>query len=254
MKIIGIIPARYQSQRLPAKPLANIGGKTMIQRVYEQALQASCLNEVYVATDHPEIESEVLSFKGKVVRTATHHKSGTERCNQAIQLIPNNCHALINIQGDEPFIHPNQINEVANLLQNSQAQIATLIKKITTFNDLINANNPKVVIDKNGKALYFTRQCIPYVQNYPSQQWLHKNTFYKHIGIYGYTINTLQQIVNLPQSPLEKAENLEQLRWLENGYAIQTHITTYDSISVDTNEDLQQAIEFAKQFDTLTKA
>ncbi|RMG79850.1 MAG: 3-deoxy-manno-octulosonate cytidylyltransferase [Bacteroidetes bacterium] len=235
MKIIGIIPARYQSSRFPGKPLADIKGKTMIQRVYEQALLCPDLSEVIVATDDNRILNHVKEFGGKVVMTSPHHQSGTERCAEVLNQV--SCDAVINIQGDEPFIDPSQITQVAQLLKNGNS-IATLIKKIDDLTILNNPNIPKVVIDKTGKALYFSRATIPYVRDHKAA--LNTHVFYKHIGIYGYLSKTLKEIVKLKPSPLEIAERLEQLRWLENGFSIQTSETQIETFGIDVPEDLKK--------------
>lgn len=243
MNIIGVIPARYQSSRLVGKPLADIGGKIMIQRVYEQAKKANCLQEVYVATDDQRIFDEVKNFGGEVVMTAESHKSGTDRCGEVAQILQKKqaIDVIINIQGDEPFINPNQINEVGKLFKQETTQIATLVKVIDNQEELTNVNIPKVVLAATGKAVYFSRQTIPFLRNYPIEQWLTQHTFYKHIGIYGYRTNILAQLVQLPIATLEKMECLEQLRWLANDFEIQTAVTTYATIAVDTPKDLALA-------------
>lgn len=237
IQITGIIPARFSSTRFPGKPLVLIDGKTMIQRVYEQSKKSQCLQKVVVATDDERILNHVISFGGEAIMTAVHHQSGTERCAEVAEKISSD--AYINIQGDEPYIHPEQIDEVALLLQKSEVQIATLIKKITGAEELFNTNKPKVVISNTNKALYFSRQTIPFVRGLEPSQWLSRQDFYKHIGIYGYKRNTLLEIVRLPMSALEKSEALEQLRWLENSYDIHVGITEMESYSVDTEEDLK---------------
>jgi 3-deoxy-manno-octulosonate cytidylyltransferase (CMP-KDO synthetase) len=235
MRIIGIIPARYQSSRFPGKPLVEIKGKTMIRRVYEQASLCSDLSEVIVATDDSRIFNHVKQFGGKAVMTSPQHQSGTERCAEVLNQI--SCEAVINIQGDEPFINPLQIKQVAQLLKNGST-IATLIKKIEDIKILKNPNIPKVVIDKTGKALYFSRAAIPYVRD--GEEPLKTHVFYKHIGIYGYFSETLKEIVKLKPSPLETAEKLEQLRWLEHGFSIQTAETQIETHGIDTPEDLER--------------
>lgn len=237
MQITGIIPARYASTRFPGKPLVDIEGKTMIQRVYEQSKKSNMLNKVVVATDDERIYNHVISFGGEVVMTSSHHQSGTERCAEVAEKIM--ADAYINIQGDEPYIQPEQINEVALLLQKQEVEIATLVKEITDYEELFNVNKPKVVIGADKKALYFSRQTIPFVRDIEQAKWLNHQVFYKHIGIYGYKRNVLLELINLPISMLEKAEALEQLRWLENGYNIYTSITQFESYSVDTQEDLK---------------
>ncbi|MFD1186938.1 3-deoxy-manno-octulosonate cytidylyltransferase [Pontibacter rugosus] len=242
MKVIGIIPARYASTRFPGKPLTDINGKSMIQRVYEQA-KKSGLAEVLVATDDARILEHVKAFGGKAVMTDSNHQSGTDRCFEAYQLNDEPYEYIINIQGDEPFIHPEQIELVATCFNSTHTQLATLIKKIETPEELFNVNSPKVVVGTTGEALYFSRQPIPYCRNIPSDIWHKQHTYYKHIGIYGYRADILEQITQLPPSALETAESLEQLRWLENGFRITTAITDHETIGIDTPEDLQRAIE-----------
>ncbi len=240
LKIIGIIPARYASSRLPGKPLVNIGGKSMIQLVYEQVKKCNSITEVVVATDNELIYKNVIDFGGKVVMTSPNHQSGTDRCQEAVENL--NCDAdyIINIQGDEPFIQPNQINLLTNLLD-GQTEIATLVKKIEDFETLFNENTPKVVLNNSHESIYFSRQTIPFLRGIDKAKWLEFNTFYKHIGIYGYRKDVLKALSNLEQTTLEKAESLEQLRWLENGYKIKVAITPYDSIGIDTPDDLVAA-------------
>jgi 3-deoxy-manno-octulosonate cytidylyltransferase (CMP-KDO synthetase) len=236
LKILGIIPARFASTRFPGKPLIDIGGETMIRRVYEQAKKAASLFDVLVATDDQRIYEEVISFGGKVMMTASHHQNGTERCAELANNIK--ADAIINIQGDEPFIHPEQIDTLASLFNGPDCQIATLVKVCDNSSLLEQPSIIKATVNKDFKALYFSRSVIPYVRNSQS-----KPTFYKHIGIYGYRADILQEIVKLKPSPLEMAESLEQLRWLENGYNILTAITTHESISIDIPEDLERVTE-----------
>lgn len=242
MKTIGIIPARYASTRFPGKPLVDIAGKTMIQRVYEQAVKSELLQTVLVATDDERIADVVRGFGGKVVMTANHHQSGTDRCFEALNIIDQSFDAVVNIQGDEPFIHPEQIDKIVNLLSRPEVQLATLCKKILNEDELNNPNCVKVVLDNQLRALYFSRYPIPYVRDEQNAAMLEQNSFFKHIGIYGYKAETLAQITKLPPSFLEKAEALEQLRWLENGFKIFVDITDKESISVDKPDDLQKLI------------
>jgi len=244
MKIIGIIPARYSSTRFPGKPLIDIGGKSMIQRVYEQAQKASCLTNVLVATDDNRIMEHVLSFGGKAILTSENHKSGTDRCFEAIQNFDKTVDVVINIQGDEPFIKSEQIDLVASCFNQNEVQIATLVKKITTDDELFNVNIPKVILNSHSQAIYFSRQTLPYVRGQEEKQWLNKQTFYKHIGIYAYKTDVLAQITQLKQSDLELAESLEQLRWLENGYKINVKITDFESVAVDVPDDLKKLNKF----------
>lgn len=240
MKILGIIPARYASTRFPGKPLVDIGGKTMIQRVYEQASKAN-LAKVVVATDDERITKEVERFGGQYIFTGSQHQSGTDRCAEVAQQLPD-FEVVINIQGDEPFIDPAQIALVASCFEDEQVELATLIKEIHTEAELFNANLPKVVLNAQGKAIYFSRNPIPYIRNAEKENWITAHQFYKHIGIYGYRRNTLLAITQLPQSSLELAESLEQLRWVENGYQIQTKVTDLETIAIDTPEDLQKIV------------
>jgi 3-deoxy-manno-octulosonate cytidylyltransferase (CMP-KDO synthetase) len=240
MRILGVIPARFASTRFPGKPLAMIHGKSMVRRVYEQALQAKTLTNILVATDDTRIFEEVLSFGGKVVLTNPNHPSGTDRCLEALNHINEPFDAVINIQGDEPFIDPAQIDQLAEILKNPNVQIATLAKKITSNDELFNANVVKVIFDASGKAIYFSRNPIPYLRGSERADWLQNFDFFKHIGLYGFSFKTLSEITQIPQSKLEKAESLEQLRWLENGYAIVLGLTENDSFGIDTPEDLQK--------------
>jgi 3-deoxy-manno-octulosonate cytidylyltransferase (CMP-KDO synthetase) len=243
MSILGIIPARFASTRFPGKPLVQIGGKTMIQRVYEQAQKAN-LQKVLVATDDVRILTHVKEFGGNVVLTSESHESGTDRCFEAYKQNNEDFEYIINIQGDEPFIQPEQINLLADLLQDNSVQLATLIKKIHTEEELHNTNLPKVVTDVRGQAILFSRQTIPFLRNVPPSDWLTRHTFYKHIGIYGYRTDILEQITQLPIGTLEKCESLEQLRWLENGFKIMTAVTELENLGIDTPEDLEKAVKF----------
>lgn len=237
MKILGIIPSRYASTRFPGKPLVQIAGKSMIRRVYEQASKSTLLDAVVVATDDQRIADEVTSFGGRYIFTSDTHQSGTDRCAEVVSHFPD-MDAVVNIQGDEPFIDPEQIDLVARCFDDPDVQLATLVKAITSAEDLFNTNIPKVVFNKLQEAIYFSRQTIPFVRNQMPEQWLLAHPYYKHIGIYGYTAAVLQAITLLPPSALELAENLEQLRWLENGYKIKVRITTLETLAIDTPEDL----------------
>ena len=241
MKILGIIPARYASTRFPGKPLVEIEGKTMIQRVYEQAMKCASLARVVVATDSDEIFSHVGMFGGSAVMTGDHHRSGTERCQEVVEKLQLEGEAydyVINIQGDEPFIEPDQISQVASCFTGQQAKLATLIRKITDAEELTSSNVVKVVVDNLGSALLFSRSAIPFARGFEPEAWLSVATYYKHIGIYGYQVSVLGEIVGLPPSPLEITESLEQLRWLAYGYKITTQVTEYESIAIDTPADL----------------
>lgn len=239
-KIIGIIPARYASTRFPAKPLADINGKSMVQRVYEQARKARTLQQVVVATDDQRIYDHVKSFGGEVVMTHQEHQSGTDRCWEAYTLAGWEADYIINIQGDEPFIHPQQINTLANTLVDKEVQLATLIKVIDNQETLLNPNSPKVVINTRHEAIYFSRHPLPYLRGLHQRDWFGKHTYYKHIGIYAYRSDVLAEITKLKPSSLELAESLEQLRWLEHGYKIKVAVTEYESHGIDTPEDLEK--------------
>ena len=241
-KILGLIPARYASSRFPGKPLADIGGKPMIQRVYEQAKKV--LPTVCVATDDERIRAAVETFGGKVVMTSDKHKSGTDRCAEALDIIESQLNtkfdAVLNIQGDEPFIEPEQIRTLADMFDRNEVEIATLVKKAECKADVFNPNKPKVVVANDGKALYFSRQAIPYLRGVDETEWTEKYEFYNHIGLYGYRADVLRRLTKLPQGILERAESLEQLRWLENGFAIYVSRTELESLSVDTPDDLEE--------------
>jgi len=239
MKILGIIPARYASTRFPGKPMVDIGGKVMIQRVYEQCLKCPGLDQVVVATDDERILNHIHSFGGKAVMTSADHQSGTDRCAEVAANHPE-YDVVINIQGDEPYIDPVQIAKVAACFNTPDAQIATLIKKITVADDLHNVNSPKVIINKLAEAIYFSRTAIPYLRGQEPNEWLQHFTYFKHIGIYGFRSEVLQAVTRLPVSSLEKAESLEQLRWIENGYRIKVAETDLETQAVDTPEDLEK--------------
>jgi 3-deoxy-manno-octulosonate cytidylyltransferase (CMP-KDO synthetase) len=239
MNIIGIIPARYGSTRFPGKPLVNIDGMSMVQRVYEQSAKAKKLSRVVIATDDDRIVSHVKDFGGQVIMTSPQHQSGTDRCAEIIRNdAENKWDVVINIQGDEPFIHPEQIDLLCSLFENADTQIATLVKEIKSSDELFNHNNPKVILNKIKEAIYFSRSPVPYNRNFPEQEWIKHNTYYKHIGIYGYRADVLLQISDLPKTKLEVTESLEQLRWIENAYRIRAEITSLESIAIDTPDDL----------------
>lgn len=240
MRSIGIIPARYASTRFPGKPLAEINGKIMIQRVYEQAKKASALHHVVVATDDERIQKAVLDFGGEVVMTSSEHQSGTDRCLEALRQQEMEFEIVVNIQGDEPFISPDQINLILSCFHQENTEIATLVKLIEDEKELWNTNKPKVLMDEDDFAIYFSRQCIPYLRDVEKEKWLEEFNFYKHIGMYAYRTETLAELCALKPSRLERAEGLEQLRWIENGYKIKTAITDEEALSVDSPEDLEQ--------------
>ncbi len=238
MSILGIIPARYASSRFPGKPLVDIAGKSMIQRVYEQAAKCADLTDVMVATDDDRIFNHVIQFGGKAIMTGDHHQSGTDRCAE-VAAIHSDYDAIINIQGDEPYIDPEQISKLAACFAAPDVQIATLIKRIRNEQELHNPNSPKVVVYKLNEAVYFSRSALPHIRGEQPENWLEFYTYYKHIGIYAYRADVLQQITKLEVSALEKAEALEQLRWIENGYRIKVAETDFETYAVDTPADLE---------------
>lgn len=247
--LAGIIPARYASSRFPGKPLVMIGGKSMIERVYEQASKA--LDLVYVATDDIRIFDAVKNFGGKVVMTSSEHQSGTDRCAEAVMNISKETGTridiVINIQGDEPFIKPEQIELLISCYSDPSVEIATLIRKVEPGEEMENPNQPKVITDIFGNSIYFSRSVIPFIRDTPPAEWSSTHVFYKHIGLYAYKTGTLQKITRLVRSPLEIAESLEQNRWLENGYRIRTAITEWESVCIDTPGDLENAIKLIER-------
>jgi len=246
MKIIGIIPARYTSTRFPGKPLVDMLGQTMIQRVYNQVKKSKHLKQVVVATDDQRIYDHVLSFGGNACMTSGNHLSGTDRCHEALKKEKENFDFAINIQGDEPFIDPNQIDLLCSSIT-LQTELATLIQKISTLEQLNSPGEAKVVINKDQEAIYFSRSPIPFVQKGDLKDWIGKTTFYRHVGLYAYRADVLEKITKLSPSLLEKAESLEQLRWIENGFKIKTVETEMEeSICIDTPEDLQKALQILK--------
>jgi 3-deoxy-manno-octulosonate cytidylyltransferase (CMP-KDO synthetase) len=249
MKYIGIIPSRYASTRFPGKPLAMIKGKSIIQRVYEQANKTDVLSYIVVATDDKRIEAHVKNFGGNVIMTSERHRNGTERCYEAIQklysIYPNKkWDVVINIQGDEPYINSCQIQKIASCFKNKDVQIATLLKKISQEQELFDPNIVKAVSDKNKKAIYFSRFPIPFYRGKEKSEYLNLHNYYKHIGLYAYKTNVLKIIAKIKPSSLEIAESLEQLRWIENGFKIDIEYTDYDSLSIDTPEDLKKINNF----------
>lgn len=245
MAFIGIIPARFASTRFPGKPLADIAGKSMIRRVYEQATKCTALKEVVVATDHERIYEHVQAF-GRAVMTKASHRSGTDRCREAIDIIGKDRYSkqdvVVNIQGDEPFIHPLQIELLIGCFADEQVQVASLMKKIDHSSELFNENIVKVIVNKRQKAIYFSRSPIPFYRGQEKGQWLKHGTWFRHIGLYAYRIDTLNQIGDIPESPLEKAESLEQLRWIDNGIQIHMAETGMQHHAVDTPEDLEKIL------------
>ena len=246
MKFVGIIPARYASTRFPGKPLAMLGGKPVIQRVYEQV--KDCFDGLYVATDDERIMSAVQAFGGNVVMTSPSCNNGTERCLDAYRRLGIECDVIVNIQGDEPFIRHTQVEALKACFGSPETDIATLVKPFEPADGLERLecpNSPKVVLNEKGYALYFSRSVVPYLRGVEKEKWLQSHTFYKHLGIYAYRANLLETLTTLPQSPMEKAESLEQLRWLENGYRIKVGVTDIETIGIDTPEDLEHAKAFA---------
>jgi 3-deoxy-manno-octulosonate cytidylyltransferase (CMP-KDO synthetase) len=239
----GLIPARFASSRFPGKPLALIGNKPMIQRVYEQSAKSLAL--VYVATDDNRIFDAVMNFGGKAIMTSADHLSGTDRCAEAADLVAaetgRRIDVIVNIQGDEPFIKPEQIDLVKECFIDESVRIATLVRKVEPGEDIFNPNQPKVILNKGGDAIYFSRAAIPYIREAEKSEWSGKHTYYKHVGLYAYRTETLKIITRLQRSPLEISESLEQNRWIENGYRIRTAVTTWESIGIDTPEDLERA-------------
>ena len=248
LRFIVIIPARYASTRFPAKPLALLGGKPVIQHVYEQV--SGVVENVVVATDDERIYSAVEGFGGRVVMTSSNHKSGTDRCWEAYQKQGEEYDVVINVQGDEPFIAHSQLRAIMDCFNDETTDIATLVKPFSEEDGveaLENPNSPKVVLDKQSRAIYFSRSVIPYLRGVEREEWLKKHTYYKHIGMYAFRADVLRQVTSLEQSPLELAESLEQLRWLENGYKIGVGISDVETVGIDTPEDLQRAEEFLKK-------
>lgn len=244
MRTLGIIPARYASTRFPGKPLVQIQGMSMIERVYKQALQSKNLEVVIVATDDERIADHVKAFGGDAMMTNASHASGTDRCAEVLSEQTQSFDVVINIQGDEPFIQPEQIDLLISCFNDpdpSGVQIATLVKKIITVDELKNPNSPKVVLAQNGDALYFSRQAIPFKKEVTFNDWLQHGTYYKHIGIYGYKAQILPKLTALTPGKLEQMESLEQLRWLENGYRIRAKVTDLETMAIDTPEDLEKA-------------
>ncbi len=240
--IVGIIPARYASSRFPGKPLIDIKGKSMIQRVYQQAAKSKLLNKVMVATDDESIFNHVKNFGGEVVMTDEHHPSGTDRCWDAVQQLKEDYQYVINIQGDEPFIEPEQIDELAEILNDGTTELATQMIAVDNYEMLFDKGEVKIVLNKNNEALYFSRMVIPFIKGVDEKEWHKHHQYFRHVGMYAYRKNILEKITQLPVSPLEKAESLEQLRWVENGFIIKCAVTKYESHCIDTPEDLKKLL------------
>ena len=248
MKFLALIPARYASTRFPAKPLAILAGKPIIQHVYERV--SSIFEDAYVVTDDTRIEECVKAFGGRCVMTGTHHKSGTDRCFEALEKLGAGFDVVVNVQGDEPFIAASQLETIKQCFADAETQIATLVKPFTPADGieaLENPNSPKVVLDNNNYAVYFSRSVIPYLRGVEKGEWLSHHTFYKHIGLYAYRAEVLKEITSMPLGVLEQAESLEQLRWLQAGYRIKVGTTDVETIGIDTPEDLERAKNFLEQ-------
>ncbi len=241
-QILGIIPARFSSSRFPGKPLALLGEKPMIQWVYESASRV--FDHLVVATDDERIFGEVEKFGGRALMTSPEHSTGTERCAEASRLYRKQTGKsfshVVNIQGDEPLIQSEQLSTLTDCLRNPETEIATLIQPMRNHDDLLNPNVVKVVVDRALRALYFSRAPIPFIRDRQDAALGHSHTFYTHIGLYAFHSQVLEEVVHLPASDLERAESLEQLRWLENGYSVQTRVTHLSSMGVDTPEDLEK--------------
>jgi 3-deoxy-manno-octulosonate cytidylyltransferase (CMP-KDO synthetase) len=246
-KILGIIPARYASSRFPGKPLIDILGKSMIRRVYEQALASKMLSDVIVATDDVRIMDHVKSFGGKVILTNSEHPSGTDRCQEALLKSGSDCNYVINIQGDEPFIDPSQIDLLASLLNDGKTELATLMISVDSEELLFDKGEVKVIVDEQMQAIYFSRMPIPFLKGVAENKWHLQHPYFRHVGLYAYRCDVLSRITNLKPSPLENAESLEQLRWIENGFKIKMAITTFDSHCIDTPEDVEKALRLMKK-------
>ncbi len=245
MKVLGIIPARYESSRFPGKPLIDIKGKSMIQRVYEQASQSKLISDLVVATDDERIFKHVQSFGGQVQMTSTNHTSGTERCGEVLET-NDGYDVVVNIQGDEPLIQPQQLDKLLSVFKETHVEIATLIKSFTSLDEVKNPNRIKVVLDHQENAIYFSRSPIPFVANKPETEWMNTTQFWKHIGIYAWRTDVLQQILKVDKTKLEKTESLEQLRWLYHGFKIKTIETFIETPNIDTPEDLKKVLDQLK--------
>lgn len=248
MNFLALIPARYASTRFPAKPLAILGNKPIIQHVYERV--SSIFEDAYVVTDDVRIEECVKAFGGRCVMTGTHHKSGTDRCFEALEKLGAGFDVVVNVQGDEPFIAASQLETIKQCFADAETQIATLVKPFTSADGIAaleNPNSPKVVLDNNNYAVYFSRSVIPYLRGVERDEWLSRHTFYKHIGLYAYRAEVLKEITSMPLGVLEQAESLEQLRWLQAGYRIKVGTTDVETIGIDTPEDLERAKNFLEQ-------
>jgi 3-deoxy-manno-octulosonate cytidylyltransferase (CMP-KDO synthetase) len=240
--ILGIIPARFASSRYPGKPLIDIRGKSMIRRVYEQAKKSHSLDRVVVATDDDRIYQHVLSFGGEVLMTSSEHPSGTDRCWEALVQLPENYQYIVNIQGDEPFIDPSQIDLLGGLLVDGKTELATLVIAVENHELLVDPGEAKVVLNVDMEALYFSRLPIPYLKGVNPARWTAHHIYYRQVGMYAYRRDVLERITALEVSSLEKAESLEQLRWLENGFRIKCGVTTFESHCIDSPEDVEKVL------------
>lgn len=245
LQFVGIIPARYASTRFPGKPLATLAGKPVIEHVYRRVVEA--LGSAYVATDDDRIAQAVERFGGQAVMTRADHKSGTDRIAEALEKTGREVDVVVNVQGDEPFITTRQIETLCHCFDDEQTQIATLGKPFESMEAVENPNSPKIVTDLKGFALYFSRSVIPYIRGFEQTDWLSHFPYLKHLGIYAYRTEVLREITQLPQSPLEKTESLEQLRWLQAGYRIKVGITNEETVGIDTPEDLVRAERFLNE-------
>jgi len=243
--ILGVIPARYASSRFPGKPLVDILGKSMIQRVYEQAKKSSKLSDVVVATDDERISTHVKAFGGQVVMTESNHPSGTDRCFEVLKKLGKEYTYIINIQGDEPFIDPSQIDLLAGVCD-GKTELATLMIPVDSHEVLFDTGEVKITMNDKHEALYFSREVIPHIKGVDKKDWHKHFPYYRHVGMYAYRADVLKQITTLTPSSLEKAESLEQLRWLENGFKIKLAITDFDSHCIDTPEDIEKVLRLMK--------
>ncbi|SFV34869.1 3-deoxy-manno-octulosonate cytidylyltransferase [Thermoflavifilum thermophilum] len=243
MRVVAIIPARYASTRFPGKPLVDIAGKSMIRRVYERVSAAAGIQEVWVATDDERIYNHVKSWNGQVMMTAVHHQSGTERCAELAGRLDPAPDIVVNVQGDEPFIQQAHLHALVACFNDQEVMIASLMKRILNPEELMSPHLPKVIVNQQNDALYFSRQPVPYLRDVPQSEWLAHHMYYKHVGIYAFRMHVLQELVRLPATPLEQAEKLEQLRWLEHGYRIRMAVTHAEQFAIDTPEDLQRCLE-----------
>ena len=253
LRVFGIIPARYASTRFLGKPLVRLSDFSMVEWVYRRASKA--FDTVAVATDDERIANEVLRFGGNVVMTSPDHLSGTDRCAEALLLIQEEkgikADVVVNVQGDEPFIDPDLLVRLADCFHDETTQIATVVKPFEYMNDLLNPNNVKAVMTAAGRAVYFSRSTVPYIRGFAQEDWLNQHIFFWHLGLYAYRADVLTRLTQLPPSPLEIAESLEQNRWLENDYYIRIIQTHGDHIAIDTPDDLTRAQQWIEKNSTI---